>query len=74
MDAFARGMIWGLHVAEVPREKIQELVTKKDGSPPSLGAIAKVIKHKQDKPDWRGEESSAGGRPGALTELQKKQL
>ena len=74
MDAFARGMVWGMHLAKVPREKIQELVTKKNGSAPSLTAIDKIIKHKNDKPEWRGEDSCAGGRPGALTERQKKQL
>ena len=63
LDAFSRGMIWGMHLANVPRADIQRQVAKKDGSQPSLGAIDQVIIHKSAKPEWMGEESSAGGRP-----------
>jgi hypothetical protein len=40
LDAFSRGMIWGMHLANVPRADIQRQVAKKDGSQPSLGAIS----------------------------------
>ena len=35
MDAFARGEIWGLHSAGVPREEIRARVVKQDGTAPS---------------------------------------
>ena len=31
-DPFTRGMVWGMHLAKVPREEIQRQVFKKDGS------------------------------------------
>ena len=31
-DVFGRGMVWGMHLAGVPREDIVKLATKKDGS------------------------------------------
>ena len=35
LDVFARGMIWGMHVAKAPREDICKEVVKKDKSPPT---------------------------------------
>ena len=45
MDVFARGMIWGMHVAKAPREDICKEVVKKDGRPPSIQAVDQVIAH-----------------------------
>ena len=64
---FARGMIWGMHVAKAPREDICKEVVKKDKTPPSIFAVDQVIAHMKVSPDWRGEDSKAGGRPGKLT-------
>ena len=74
LDIFTRGVVWGLHLAKVPREEIRGMVTKKDGTHPQLNAIDKVIAHKTQDPHWMGEDSAAGGRPSALTEEQKKQV
>ena len=74
LDPLARGQIWGMHLAHVPREDIQKQVRKKDGTPPSLHAIDEVIASKNAQPDWRGQDSSAGGRPSARLPKQKKQL
>ena len=73
-DVFGRGRIWGMHLAGMPREDIVKLATKKDGSPPDVNGVDKVIATKKANPDWRGEESSAGGRPSALSDKQKKEL
>lgn len=74
LDAFNRGMVWGMHLVHVPRTDIQEHVKKKDGSTPSLGAIDQIIIHKSAKPEWMGEESIAGGRPPGLSDKEKKRL
>ena len=74
LDVFARGVIWGMHLAKAPRADIQKLALKKDGAQPQLNAIDKVIAHKTEDPEWRGEDSSAGGRPCALTSKQQKLL
>ena len=74
LDVFARGMIWGMHVAKAPREDICKEVVKKDGRPPSIQAVDQVIAHMKVFPDWRGEDSKAGGRPGKLTAGQKKEV
>ena len=34
LDAFARGMIWGMHVAGVPRDEMLKHAAKKDGTAP----------------------------------------
>ena len=74
LDVFARGMIWGMHVATSPREDICKEIVKKDKSPPSIFAVDQVIAHMKVFPDWRGEDSKAGGRPGKLTAGQKKEV
>ena len=74
LDVFARGMIWGMHVAKAPREDICKEVVKKDRRPPSMQAVDQVIAHMKAFPDWRGEDSKAGGRPGKLTAGQKKEV
>jgi hypothetical protein len=74
LDPFTRGMVWGMHLAKMPRQEIKKLVLKKDGSTPELNAIDKIIAHKVAEPDWNGADSIAGGRPSALTDAQKKTL
>ena len=64
LDVFARGMIWGMHVAKASREDICNEVVKKDMRPPSIQAVGQVIAHMKVFPDWRAEDSKAGGRPG----------
>ena len=72
LDAFTRGMIWGMHLAKLPREQICTLVRKKDGTAPQMNAVDKVIQRKAADPDWRGEESSAGGRPSSIDDGKKR--
>ena len=74
LDAFARGQIWGMHLANAPREQMITLVEKKDGSGPTLSAVDRVIAHKTEYPRWRGQDSCAGGRPLILTSSQQKKL
>ena len=45
LDVFARGMIWGMHVAKASREDICNEVVKKDVRPPSIQAVDQVIAH-----------------------------
>ena len=73
LDAFTRGVIWGLALVSTPRDKICELVTKKDGTAPTKRAVDDVIAKKRDKPEWHGEDAH-GGRRKTLTEDQQKQL
>ena len=42
LDVFARGMIWGMHVAKASREDICNEVVKKDMRPPSIQAVDQV--------------------------------
>ena len=74
LDAFTRGVVWGMHLGKLPRNEMQKHLTKKDGTRPTLGCIDKVIGRKTADPDWRGEESRAGGRPSALSDNEKKML
>lgn len=74
LDAFARGFVWGLHVAGVAREEICKKVMKKDGTPVGLKAVDKVIAHKKQHPSWKGTDSIAGGRPAAISDAQRKKL
>jgi hypothetical protein len=50
LDVFARGFVWGLHVAGVAREEICKKVMKKDGTPVGLKAVDKIIAHKKQDP------------------------
>ena len=74
LDAFARGQIHALRAAGWERPSIARSVTKRDGSHLSLRAIDGVLQKKRLQPGWRGEDSSAGGRPPALTKKERKQL
>jgi len=71
-DAFARGEIVGMRRAGASREEIRKAITKKDGSTPSLRAVAGVLAKQAEEPEWRGEDSAAGGRPRHLTPAQEK--
>ena len=74
LDAFARGEIVGLRKAGTPRGEIRKLVKKKDGKRPSLRTVDNVLLKKKAKPSWRGDDSSAGGRPPALSPAELKAL
>ena len=74
MDAWARGMIWALHLVETPRERIVELVDKTDGSNPTVHAVDEVIGKKKADDSWRGEDAEKSGRPPALTTEESKQV
>ena len=39
LDAFPRGEIWGMHLANAPREQIITLVENRDGSGSTLSAV-----------------------------------
>ena len=74
LDAFARGAICALRAAGAKREDIAMSVRKKDGQRPHIRAVDAVLaKHKED-PDWRGEDSRAGGRPQVLTKADRDEL
>lgn len=73
-DTWARAEICALNEQGVPQEEIQERVLKKDGEPATYGAIHKVIRKKRQNPEWRGEDSSAGGKPPSLTTAEKRKL
>lgn len=74
LDTWTRGVIWGMHLAGMKREDMRDHVRKKDGSKLTLHTLDDVIKTKTDHPDWKGEDSSAGGRPKALTKAQEQQV
>ena len=42
LDAFPRWEIWGMPLANAPREQINTLVEKRDGSGPTLSAVDRV--------------------------------
>jgi len=73
-DAWARSEICTLRSEGYEREEIRQQVCKTDGKPGSLKAIDGVLEKKRKCPDWRGENSSAGGRPRELTTSEVKQL
>jgi hypothetical protein len=74
LDAFARGQICALRAVGTPRERICALVLKKDGSPPSIRAVDAVVDKKKIEPEWRGEDSSGGGRAFELSKVEVKAL
>lgn len=74
LDTWTRGVIWGMHVAKFTRAQMQEHLTKKDGTCPTFGTIDKVVAHKVADPEWKGQDSRAGGRPFALSDEEKKIL
>ena len=73
LDAFTRGVIWGLALVGTPREQMRKLVVKPDGTAPSPSAIDDVIAKKKEHPEWHGEEEHSG-RPKSLSAAQQKQL
>eukprot|EP00973_Karenia_brevis_P091447 12407481-Karenia_brevis.AAC.1 len=74
LDTWTRGVIWGMHLAGMKREDMLSHVRKKDGCELTLHTLDAVIKTKTDNPAWKGEDSSAGGRPRVLTEAQETQV
>ncbi len=74
LTPFARGQMVGLDKAGVPVPRIRKLVLKKDGKRPSERSVFGVLAKAAAEPDWDGKDSSAGGRPPALSEATKKAL
>ena len=74
VDVWTRGVIWGMHLGGLQRERMQDYVSKKDGSQVTLSAIDGVIAKVKANPEWKGEDSSAGGRPRTLSDDQLKAL
>ena len=61
LDAFARGVIWGMRLAGMSRAEM-------DGRAAPVNAIDRVIAKKRASPEWRGEERAReGGRPQAAS-------
>ena len=68
LDAFARGVIWGMHLAGMSRADMVEHVQKPDGGAVPVNTIDRVIAKKRASPEWRGEERAReGGRPQAAS-------
>ena len=74
LDAFARGMICGLAEGGFKQEESVARVKKKDGSHPTLRAVEATLAKARDGPDWRGTDTTAGGRPRELSADEEKQL
>ena len=68
LDVFTRGVIWGMHVAGLPRAQMQKHVKKTDGAEVPLNAIDTVISSRSANPDWTGGPGSEGGRPRAASD------
>ena len=47
---------------------------KQDGTPPSLRAVDDVLAKHEADPEWRGEDSVAGGRPQELSLSEERKL
>ena len=68
LDAFARGVIWGMRLAGMSRADMAEHVQQLDGRAAPVNAIDRVIAKKRASPEWRGEERAReGGRPQAAS-------
>ena len=74
LDAFARGKIIGLAEGGLTHDEILTRVTKTDGSPPTLRSVEATLARARDVPEWRGKDSTAGGRPRELSDAEQKQL
>ena len=75
LSAFARGVVWGLHVAGWAQRDIAEVVRKTDGTVPSFRAVGGAIAtgKKKGARKWTEKEESAAGRPSkTTTSLDKK--
>ena len=74
LDPFTRGHICGMRAAGVARAEIARRVRKKDGKHPHIRAVDAVLARHRAEPLWKGEDSTAGGRPPVLTAPERKQL
>ena len=74
LDQWSRAQVCAFRKAGKSREEIRLLVDKKDGTHPTLRAVDAVLEKKAVDPGWRGEDSSAGGRPRALAAAQRRKL
>jgi len=63
-----------MHLAKMKRETMLPHLSKRDGTPLTLHTVDDVIAKKIANPEWRGEDSGAGGRPRELTKKEAKQL
>ena len=73
-DAWARAQIVALAGEGVPYKDIIQKVRKKDGTKTNRKTIGDIVRRSANDPDWRGEDSSAGGRPRILTKTQETQV
>ena len=74
LTAAMRNRIFGMKLADAPREEMREKVRKTDGSKPSLRSIQNLLAKFEEVPDWDGCDSQAGGRPRLLTAAQEKAI
>ena len=51
---------------------IRQRVEKQDHTHPSLRCVAEIVARHREDPSWRGEDSSAGGRPRLLTVAEEQ--
>ena len=56
------------------RQDILKRICKKDGTAPTLRTIDALLAKCRDNTDWRGEDSSGGGRPTAMTAADHESL
>ena len=73
-DTWARAEICTLREEGYAREDIRKRVKKTDGQPGHMNAIDGILAKKAECPEWRGENSVAGGWPRALTNSQLAEL
>ena len=76
LSAFARGVVWGLHVAGWSQRDIAKTVRKTDGTAPTFFAAGKAIAaaKKKGSRKWTAKEESAGGRPSKTTTALDKKI
>jgi len=58
--------------ANAPRSVIRKTVKKTGGTHPTVRAVDAVLANEKSDPDYRDENSRAGGRPRALTKAEAK--
>ena len=66
-SAFARGRVVGMADAGATRAEIRDAVRKTDGASASCRAIDAIVAHGRAGGGYDGSNSSAGGRPQALS-------
>ena len=76
LSPYVRGVIYGLFIAGYTCREIADEVTKPDGSHPSHGSVAGVIREAKARGGiaWGGEPSGYGGRPRATSDALDKKI